>query len=386
MNADAPLRLMACAVEPSADAIGASLISALRAEAPAARFFGCGGPLMAAAGLQSLFPIAPLSVMGPVGALQALPAALNGADRLAACARGNDINAAILIDSWSFSRLAAERIRRRAPQTKLIKYGAPQVWASRPGRARTLARLFDGVLTLFAFETKWFAPLGVRTEFVGNPTFQETAQRKTDGAAFRAAHQIGDAPLLAVLPGSRQNETARLLAPFRRTVDLVRQARPDLRVVAAVAPAVEAEVRESLRDWTGAPILVGGSERYDAFAAADAALAKSGTVTTELAIKGTPMIVAYRPDWLSTQWIKALATTEYATLVNIAAGRAVIPEFLAERCRPEAMAAALIPLLAATPERAAQLEAFPAVLPKLGVDGAPAAARAAQTILAWTAD
>ncbi len=385
MTAGAPPSFLLSAVEPSGDALGAALIAALREKAPSARFVGCGGPLMAQAGLESLFPIAPLSVMGPMSALKALPAAMKGADALAACAKENRIDAAVLIDSWAFSQMAAKRIRRAIPHTKLFKYVAPQVWGSRPGRAKKLADLFDGVLTLFAFETDWFAPLGVKTAFVGHPVFQAAA-RKTDGAAFRAAHGVGGAPLLAVLPGSRAGEVRRLLEPFEETVELVRAAKPDLRVVIPVAPAVEAQVREGVKGWASAPILIGAAERYEAFAAADAGLAASGTVTTELAIHKTPMAVAYRVGWLSERWARAVITADYVTLVNIAAGRAVAPEFLQQDCRPDAMAKTLLSLLDATPERAAQLDAFPALLPRLGVDGAPAATRAAETILAWMGD
>lgn len=386
MNAAGPLRFMLCAVEPSGDALGAALMTSLRARKPTAEIFGCGGPRMAEEGHTSLFPIEPLSVMGPVSAVQALPAAVKCANRLAECARDNAVDAAILIDSWAFSRLTAERIRRTSPHTKLFKYAAPQVWASRPGRAKTLARLFDGVLTLLEFEQDWFAPLGVKTAFVGNPTFQEAAQRKADGAAFRDAHGVAAAPLLAVLPGSRKDEVRRLMEQFRQCVDIARAAQPDLRVVIVAAPAVEADVRTRVRNWNGEPAIVGGEERYDAFAAADAALAASGTVTTELSIHQTPMVVAYRVGPLSAMWARSVMTTDEVSLVNIAAGRMVAPEFLQEDCRPDAMAAALLPLLSATPERAAQLAAFRDILPKLGVYGPPAAARAAETILAWTAE
>lgn len=385
-TADRSCAFLLGAVEPSGDALGAALMTALYARKPTARIVGCGGPRMAEAGLESLFPIEPLSVMGPVSAMQALPAAMKSARALARCARDNHVDAAVLIDSWAFSRLAAERIRRAAPRSKRFKYAAPQVWASRPGRAKTLAKLFDGVLALFEFEIEWFAPLGVRTAFVGNPTFQEAAQYKADAEAFRAAHDLGDAPLLAVLPGSRTGEVGRLLEAFRATVDLVGRARPELRVVVAAAPAVEAAVREGVRNWKTAPVVVGAAERYDAFAAADAALAASGTVTTELAIFETPMIVAYRVGQATAMWARAVSTTDCVTLINIAAERAVVPEFLQENCRPQDMAWALLPLLGASPERAAQRRAFRETLPKLGVFGPPAAARAAETILAWTAD
>jgi len=381
----APLRLMLCAVEPSGDALGAALMRELRNKAPNVGFFGCGGALMRAEGLESLFPTEPFSVIGPVGALKALPAALRGAEALAKAAEANEADAAILIDGWSFARIAAKKIKQRAPGVKLIKYVAPQVWGSRPHRAKTVGELFDGVLTLFDFEPAWFEKEGVRTKFVGHSGFQAAAQGRGDGAALRERHGLGEGPLLAVLPGSRHAEVRRLMAAFRRTVEIVCETRPAFKTVIPAAPAVEEAVRAGATDWPGEVLVVGADERYQAYAAADAALVASGTATTELAISETPMVVGYRVDPLSALWVRSVATIRYLSMVNIAADRAIIPEFLQGDCQPEAMAAALAPLLTDTPERRAQLAAFPDALQKFGVGGPPAAALAAATILEWTA-
>lgn len=379
------LRILLTAVEPSADAIGAALMIALKAKSPDFRFYGCGGPMMAGEGLKSLFPITEFAVIGPVGALKALPAAMRGARDLAEAASAEKINAAILIDSWSFSRIAAEKIRQAAPNAKLIKYVAPQVWASRPKRAQTVARLFDGVLTLFDFENPYFEKAGVPVTAVGSSLFAAAANAKHDAAGFRAAHNLGAAPLLAVLPGSRDNEIKRLSAPFGETLRLLTETTPDLRVFVAMAPGKEKMARAATADWPCAPIYVGHGDRFDGFAAADAGLAASGTVTTELAIAGTPMVIGYRVDPLSAMWIRSVATVNYVALINLAADREIIPECLQEDCRPEAMAAALAPLMTATPERAGQLDAFPEILRTLGVGGRPPSEMAADAILRWIA-
>ena len=377
---------MLCAVEPSGDAHGAGLIAALRQQAPGAELFGCGGPLMAAAGVESLFPIEPFSIIGPVGALKAYPAALRSAKLLADAALERRADAAIFIDGWAFSKMAAERMRKAAPDVKLIKYVGPQVWGSRPHRAKTLAGLFDGVLTLFEFEPPWFEKEGVRSKCVGNSIFQAAAERRGDAAAFRRAQGIGDSPLLALLPGSRPGEIDRLLDAFRETVEIVSRAKPDLRVAVSMAPGVEAMLRPRLEGWPGAPVLVGAEARYDLFAAADAALAASGTISTELAISATPMVVGYRMHWATAAWVRRVATIRYASMVNIAADREIIPEFLQERCTPAAMAAALLPLFDDASARAAQLEAFPEALAHLGVGGPPASDVAAATLLDWIAE
>ena len=378
-----PLRIMLSAVEPSGDALGAALMKALKARRPDVVFSGCGGPLMAEEGLTSLFPIDVFSVIGPAGALKAAPAAFRGAGVLAQSAAASNADAAVLIDSWSFSNIAANRIRRVSPRTRLIKYVAPQVWASRPKRAEKLAALFDGVLTLFDFEVPYFERAGADARFVGSSTFQVASRAGGDRGAFRRRHSLGDASLLAVLPGSRRAETRRLAEPFGETLRLLHQAAPDLRAVVVAAPAVEADVRAVAASWPCEPVVVAARDRSDAFAAADAALAASGTVTTELAISGTPMAIGYRVHWATAMWIRSVITTPYVALINIAAQREVIPEFLQENCRPEAMAAVLRSLLRDEAARRAQLEAFPDLLAKLGVGGADAADRAAEAVLDW---
>ncbi len=377
------MKIMLCAVEPSGDAHGAALMASLKRLAPEVQFTGCGGALMAAEGLESLFPIHPFAVIGPAGALKALPAALAGASRLAQAAAAADVDAAVLIDGWSFARIAARKIRRRSPGTKLFKYVAPQVWASRPHRAKTLAGLFDGVLTLFEFEVPYFEKEGVRTKCVGNGLFQEALRSRGDAAAFRARHGLDAAPLLAIAPGSRSGEIARLMGPFRRTVELAAEGRPELRIAVSVAPSVAPAVRAALQDWPADTIAVPADERFDLFAAADVALAASGTVTTELAIHETPTVVAYRVHWAAAAWARRVYLLDHVSMVNIASGRAVMPEFLQEECRPELMAEALTALLDDPAAREAQRGAFPAALEKLGAGGAHASDLAARTILEW---
>lgn len=378
-----PLRILVCAVEPSADALGAELMKAMRAYASDIKFIGCGGPLMAGEGLASLFPIKPFSVMGPIDALRALPAARRGARLLAEAAAQEKADAAVLIDGWAFARMAAVRIRKAEPNTRLIKYVAPQVWASRPQRARTVARLFDGVLTLFPFENKWFERENIPTRAAGSSVFQNAAKAKQGAGDFRQRHNIDDGKLLVALPGSRFGEVKRLLEPFRETVGRLHTKIPDLHVVIPAAPSVEDTIKESTITWSRQPIIIPTDERYSAFAASDAALAASGTVTTELAIFGTPMIVAYRVGWLSAFWFRSVITTPFVSLINVTAGRAVVPEFLQGACTPENMAPALVSLFADEQVRKAQIEAFPGLVKKLGVGGPPAAEAAAQAIFEW---
>ena len=377
------MKILLCALEPSADALGAALMKSVRSRRPEAEFIGCGGSLMTAQGLSSLFDIEPFSVIGPSAALRVLPAALRAADQLLRAAIEQQPAAAIFIDSWSFSKIAAKKFRRNAPDVKLFKYAAPQVWASRPERARIAAQLFDGVLCLFKFETEMFEREGARTVFVGHSGLQAARNHRSDTTAFRQKHGLGDAPLLAVLPGSRLAELMRHAKPFGDTARLLAEHIPNLRVVVPAAPSTMKKIPALIADWAGQPIIIDSDERFDAFAAADAALAASGTVVAELAMFNTPMIAAYRIDLLTEIWARAVLTTKRVSLVNIAANREVLPEFLQGDCRPEPMAAALLPLLTGGPERAAQQAAMPEIVAGWVPSNAPAADIAAKAVLDW---
>lgn len=379
----APLRVMLVAVEPSADQIGASLLRELKEASPTATFIGCGGPMMERGGLKSLFPIELFSVMGAVDVLRVAPLAVRRARELAEIAAAHRIDVAVFIDGWAFSRLATTRLRTLSPATTSIKFAAPQVWASRPQRVKFVKRYFDGVLTLLPFEPPYFAREGVRAEFVGNPNFQAAWRARGNETAFRARHKIREAPLLAVLLGSRKHEVSRLSNPFRDAVVLLAKEIPGLRVVSPLAEPVAALARRKMKDWPGDPILVGADEKYDAMAAANVALTASGTASTELAINRTPMVVAYKVDPVTGFWASRVKTTPYASIINVAADRFVIPEFIQERCAGALIAPALEELFNDPATYVEQAAAFDLILKELGVDGPSAARLAAARVLEW---
>lgn len=385
MTASRALKVMLAAVEPSGDAIGASVITAIKARAPGTQFSGCGGAAMAQAGFQTLFDIAPLSVMGFLDVARAAPAAYSRADALAEAAVREEPDIAVLIDGWAFSRLVATRLKKLSPQTMVIKLAAPQVWASRAGRVKFVKDYFDAVLCLLPFEAAHFTRAGVRAEFIGNPNFQAAWRARGDGAAFRARHRIGAAPLLAVMLGSRKSEVARLAKPFGEAVALLVERMPDLRVAAPIAPSVETQARGKLAHFAGDPILVGADEKFDAMAAANVGLTASGTASTELAINRTPMVVGYRVDPVTAIWARGVVKTPFVSIINVAGGRFVIPELLQEECEGPNLAGALFPLFNDAGAYVEQASAFDTILKSLGVDGAPAAALAAERILEWAA-
>ena len=375
--------VMLTAVEPPGDALGAALLDELRRTLPDATFFGCGGSAMAAKGFDSLFPTDVFSVMGFTDVARALPAGLKRARQLAEEAARQKAAAAILIDGWAFSRIVAMRLRELSPETMVYKYAAPQIWASRPQRIDFVKEYFDGVLTLLPFEPDYFRPAGVPATFVGNPTFQQAWRHRGDGDAFRKRHTFGDKKLLAVLPGSRKSEVSHLASVFLSTVDLLRDVVPDLQVITPMAPSVREQVISAMDRQAAYVTFVETSEKYDAFAAADAALAASGTVSTELAIHGTPMVVGYRADALTAFWARRVVTTKYASIINVMADKFLIPEFIQEDCTAENMARALTLLL--TDETAAKRQrlGFENALNDLALDGTPAARLAAEQISSW---
>ena len=374
--------LMLVAAEPSGDALGAALASALKARRDV-RLIGVGGPRMAQEGIASAFDIAPLSVLGVIDALGAYPQVRRRAKEVGVLAARERPDVAVLIDSWGFNLRVAHAIRRAAPATKLVKYVGPQVWATRPGRARTLANAVDQLLTIHAFDAPYFEQAGLPTAFVGNPVLAEPSA-PTDPSHFRAT--IGAAlndPILLVAPGSRRREVERLWQPFQAAVSELAAKRPQLRIVVLVADAVAPLISERVKTWP-APVhlAIDEAERRNAMAAATAALACSGTVTTELALAGAPVVVAYRLDPPTAVIARLLIRTPYITLLNVAAGRAVAPELLQEDCTGPKLAAALAPLLEDPAVRQRQAEAQTAALEIMRGGVKDPAGAAAEAVLA----
>jgi len=355
---------MLVAVEPSGDSLGAALAAALRERlGPGLRLVGVGGPAMAAQGIASPFDPSSLAVVGVFNAVAAYPEVLRRADQAAAIAVSEKPDAAILIDAWGFNLRVAHRLRRLDPALPLIKYVAPQVWATRPGRARTLARAVDRLLTIHSFDAPWFEAEGLPTTFVGNPALNRDFSA-ADPEGFRAAIGAGPGdPILLVLPGSRAGEVDRLTPVFGEAVRRLTAGRPDLRVALGVAEGMADRVKPRLATWSRRPFLVEGeTDRLSAMRAATAALACSGTVTTELALAGCPMVVAYKLGPLTHPVAKVLIRTRYITLFNVAAQAFVAPERVQGACRSDVLAADLARMLDDPAARAAQVAAQAAAL------------------------
>ena len=367
--------------EPSGDLLGARLMAALRRLSPEdIRFAGIGGEKMIEQGMASLFPMAELSVMGLAEVLPRLPNLLRRIRETAGEVERLKPDAVVTIDAPDFGLRVAKRLKGRG--TPLIHYVAPSVWAWRPGRARKLARLLDHLLALFPFEPPYFTREGLACTAVGHPVV-EAGIGEGRGDRFRAAHGVAPgAPVVCVLPGSRMGEVTKLLPVFSEAVARLAFRHPDLVAVVPTLGTVAATVAEAVQRWPLRTIVVRGDrDKYDAYAAADAALAASGTVVLELAMARLPAVIAYRVAPATAFLARRLLTVRHVSLVNILLDRPLMPELLQEECRPDRLAEEVGRLLADPAARQAQLDGLDTVGALLGEGGPPPSERAAQAVL-----
>ena len=369
--------------EPSGDALGAQLMAGLRHLAgDRIRFSGVGGLAMAREGFESLYPLDTTAVMGLREVVPAIPRILQRVKQAVDFALKTRPDVVVVIDSPDFTHRVAQGIKKRDASIRTVDYVAPQVWASRAYRAKKMASYFDLVLALFPFEVPFFEKYGLKAAFVGHPVI-ERAGKIGGGAALRARLGIAvDAPLLALLPGSRTSEIRFILPEFRAAVEILAQKIPDLVTVLPTVPHVAAKVRAATQAWpTALHITEGEADKYAAFDAATVALAASGTVTAELALAHTPMVVGYKVGGLTFFLSKFLMTVTHITLINIILGREAVPEFLQGACTPQNLADAVARLFVDANARAAQVAAMTEFGRMLGEDDEAPSLRAARTLL-----
>ena len=354
-GAPPPLRVFIVAGEHSGDHLGAGLIRALRERVPGLVVSGVGGDAMIREGLSSLFPLSDIAVMGFVPVVARLPQLLRRIRETAAAAVAARPDVLVIVDSPDFTHRVARRVRALAPGIPVVDYVGPTVWAWRPGRAPAMRAYVDRLLALLPFEPAAHARLGgPPCSYVGHPLIERLPELRPgpDEAAAR------ERPTLLVLPGSRRSEIRRLTGIFGAAVAEVARAVPDLAVVLPAVADLAEEIRGRVAGWPVVPrVVTGEAAKLAAFRSARAALAASGTVTLELALSGVPMAVAYRVSPLET-WLRFVVTVPSIVLPNLILGENAIPEFLQDDCRPETLAASLVPLLRAGPAREAQNAAF----------------------------
>ncbi|MGH6865725.1 MAG: lipid-A-disaccharide synthase [Methyloceanibacter sp.] len=367
--------------EMSGDNLAGHLMASIKAETGGqVRFAGVGGPQSEAQGLTSLFPMHDLSVIGLAEILPHLPRLIKRLNETEDAARRLNPDAIVTVDSPGFCLRLAHHLRDT--EIPIIHYVAPQLWAWRSGRARKLAKRIDHLLALLPFEVPFFATYGIPCTYVGHPAIE--AVDRGDGPAFRKRHGIpADAPVLCALPGSRASEIRRMLPVFGDTLKILKEKHPGLRAVIPVAPSAAEEMSAATVEWPMPVVQVTDSnQRFDAFAACDAALAKSGTVTLELALANVPMVVAYRVSATTAFIVRRMGVSvEHASLVNLLMGHEIVPEFLQEECTPARLAAALDELLSSAEAREKQRRGFRDVVKVLGEKTPPPSERAAKVVM-----
>ncbi len=386
-NIECGMKLFILAGELSGDKLGAAMIAGLKARVPDLEMRGVAGPLMQAEGMQSLFPMDELSVMGISEVLPKYLALRRRLHQAAEAVLAWQPDALITIDSPDFSLRLAKLVKAKS-KIPTIHYVAPSVWAWRPGRAAKMAAHVDHVLALLPFEPPYMEAAGMGCDFVGHPVVAEPIATGAEVQVFRESEGIGDAPIVLVLPGSRKSEVSRLLPIFGASMEAVLAAKPDARIVVPAASAVVDEVVRGVKTWPGAPIVLDPaqgsnpvSRKRAAFRAADVALAASGTVSLELAATGTPLVVAYDMSWLSWQIMSRLAVIDTVTLVNLVSGDNVVPEFLGPACQAPDIGAALVKVLTDTEARRSQTDAMALTMERLGRGGLAPGDRAADAVL-----
>jgi lipid-A-disaccharide synthase len=359
--------------EASGDTLGARLMSALHARRPDLDFAGIGGTQMAAQGLDSLFPMQDLALMGFLEVLPRLHHLRRRLHEAVADIAKRRPDVVVTIDSPGFTLRLLKAIQSLG--VKRAHYVAPQAWAWRERRARNFRGLWDQLLCLLPFEPVFFARHGLAATFVGHPVLEGGADHG-DAARFRKKHAVDAKTLvLTLMPGSRRTEVARLLPILGGTLRRL----PDVVPVVPVAASLEEAVCAGTQHWPRPAVLVSETEtKHDAFAASAAALTKSGTSTLELAMAGVPMVVTYRVNPLTAAIARRLLTVSHVSLMNLLAGREVVPELLQEDCTPDRLAKAVRSLLddpsAVMAQRAACRDVLALLRPPAGTPSEAAAA------------
>jgi lipid-A-disaccharide synthase len=373
--------------EHSGDQLGFKLMRALRvATQGEIAFAGVGGEAMRGEGLNSLFPLADIAVMGILPVIAKLPTLLARIRQTAQAAIAARPDVLVIIDSPDFTHRVARRVRKLLPNLPIVDYVSPSVWAWRPGRAKTMRGYVDCLLALLPFEPAAHLKLnGPPCFYVGHPLIERLAELRPDSE--EAARRAGEPPILVVLPGSRRSVIGRLMDDFGAAVALLSREIGAIEVVLPTMPHLAGEVAERTATWPIAPrIVTGENEKLAAFRTARAALAASGTVTLELALSGVPMVGAYKVSRLEEP-LKYIVKVPSILLPNLILGERAIPEILQRECTPQNLATALVDLVRQSVTRAAQLAALSRLDALMQLpDGDTPSARAARLVLQTIAD
>lgn len=350
--------------ETSGDELGAKLIKALRHFNPSLKFCGVGGPRMQEQGLEILFPMQDLAVMGLVEVLPKIRMLSNRLNQAVEHIKTVRPDVVVTIDSPGFSLRLLKRIADLS--IPRVHYVAPQVWAWHESRVKKFPGLWEKLLCLLPFEKDFFSKHGLQSTFVGHPIL-ETEVHHGNAEQFRQDHQLSDkAPIVLFMPGSRRSELPKLMPVFKQTLSLLKRQLHDVTAVIPTSPLAKERVLHMVNDWPVKPIIIHApQDKYNAYAAANAALTKSGTTTLELALAKVPMAVTYRVNPVTAMIARRMIKVPYVCMLNLLANDQVVPELLQEDCHPEKLSAMLMGLLTDPEKAQAQQDAFTEIMHQL---------------------
>jgi len=377
-----PRKIFLIATEPSGDHLGAALIKELRGRLGGnAQFAGIGGAEMAREGLASLFPIGELAIVGFAGVAKQLPMLLRRIREAAAAVVQAEPDILVIVDSPDFTHRVARRVRKAAPSIPIVDYVSPTVWAWRPGRARVMARYVDHVLAVLPFEPEEHRKLGgPPCSYIGHPLIERLDTLRPN--AQEQERRNTPPPVLVLLPGSRRGEIRHHMPVFGAALAALQEQGIAVDPVLPTLPHLLGVVNEAVSQWPVRPrIVTGEMEKQTAFRNARAALAKSGTVTLELALAGVPMVTLYRGGAVEAWIARRVVRVSSIILANLVIGENVIPEFHQEECTARNLVPALLNVLNDTPQRQHQLDAFAKLDRIMDAGGRSPSRRAADVVL-----
>jgi lipid-A-disaccharide synthase len=370
-----PRVLLSCG-EASGDLYAGALTRELRALDASITVAGLGGPQFAAAGGQLVDDCRDLAVTGLTEAIAKLPRSLEARRRLVSDAERHRPDALVLIDFPDFNFRLAPLVKRLG--VPVVYYISPQIWAWRPKRLETIRKIADRVLVIFPFEESIYREGGVPVEFVGHPLI-DLVRVSADGGAFRSAHRLSaTAPTVAILPGSRPNEVARILPELAGAAERIAAAVPDVQFIVARAPHLDDRLFDVVHARSIRVAIVEG-DTDTVLASADVALTASGTATVQTALHDTPMVIVYRVSPLSYRVLRRLVKVDAIGMVNLIAGERLVPELVQDAFTAEAVAREAVSMLTDTARAAAIRNGLARVRARLGGPGA--SRRAAEAIM-----
>ncbi len=375
------LKIYIVAGEPSGDLLAAGLMQAVRRQCPDVQFHGVGGERMTELGIDSLFPISDISVMGLFEVLPRLPLILKRLRQTVADIETFRPDVIVTVDSWGFVSSLLTRLQKRwrrdeGAHVPVVHYVAPQVWAWKAHRAKRVARLVDRLMTLMPDEGRYFEKYGLHCDFVGHPVVERIAEAQFDTEGFRKRYGIPDgARVVTILPGSRRSEVKRLWPILRSAAGKLTG--QDLFFV---VPMVE-NLAGCISTEPNLRVVTGAEDRYNAFKTSVLALSKSGTVSLELAAVGVPHLIAYTfnpfTNWVADRVVKV----PFANLINLLADREIVPEFTLDKCRADLIGACAEELLSHPDAAQKQVAEAQAILKRLRLPAIMPSDRAAQIVI-----